>query len=96
MIVWSSDVPAASPIANPPGGYHRTYYVTTKDFLTFSPRKMLFDPGINNIDSTIVEKDGKYLLVFKETDDQANRVWGRIGAAVADHLTGPYTCSIRR
>lgn len=90
VVVWSSDVPAASPIPNPRGGYHRAYYVTTKDFLTFSPRRMLFDPGFNNIDSTIVEKDGKYLLMFKETDDQPNHVWGRVGAAVSDQLTGPY------
>lgn len=90
LIVWSSDVPSASPTSNLQGGYHRAYYLTTKDFETFSPRKMLFDPGFNNIDTTIVQSGDKFYLVCKETDDQPKEIWGRIVAAVADQVAGPY------
>ena len=90
MIVWSSDVPSASPVANPKGGYHRAYYVLTEDFEEFSDPKMLFDPGFNNIDTTMLKVGDKYRIVFKETDDQPAGIWGRICAAESDSPTGPY------
>lgn len=90
VIVWSSDDPSKSPTPNPKGGYHRAYCVTTKDFREFTPRKMLFDPGFNNIDTTITRVGDAYYLVCKETDDQPAGVWGRVCAAEAESLLGPY------
>ncbi|HYW78703.1 MAG TPA: family 43 glycosylhydrolase, partial [Thermoguttaceae bacterium] len=90
IIMWSSDIPSASPEPNPKGGYHRAYYVLTKDFETFSEPRMLFDPGFNNIDTTMLKAGDKYILVFKETDDQPAGRWGRVCAAVADRPLGPY------
>lgn len=90
IVVWSSNVEA--PGTEPPkGGFHRAYYATTKDFKSFTAPRMLFDPGFNNIDTTMVRVDGKYRIVFKETDDQPAQVWGRIHGATADHPLGPYT-----
>ena len=91
LVVWSSDVPSASPTPDPKGGYHRAYYVLTKDFVEFSKPKMLFDPGFNNIDTTMLKVGDKYRIVLKETDDQPAGIWGRVCAAEADLPTGPYT-----
>ena len=90
IIVWSSDIPSAAPEPNPKGGYHRAYYVVTKDFKTFSEPKMLFDPGFNNIDTTMIRFGKKYRIVMKETDDQPAGIWGRICAAEADDPLGSY------
>jgi beta-xylosidase len=90
LIVWSSNVetPGVSP---PKGGFHRAYYVLTRDFQTFTAPKMLFDPGFNNIDTTMLKVNGSYHIVFKETDDQPAGIWGVIHGATADHPLGPYT-----
>ena len=89
LIIWSSNVetPGVTP---PKGGFHRAYYVLTRDFKTFTETKIFFDPGFNNIDTTMLKVDGKYVIVFKETDDQPAGIWGAIHGATADHPLGPY------
>jgi hypothetical protein len=86
-IVWSSAVRAAGADR----ARHRAYYSLTKDFTTFTPPAMLFDPGVDNIDTTIVYSDGKYRLFYKETDDQPAGIWGAIRVAESDRLLGPYS-----
>jgi beta-xylosidase len=87
IIVWSSAAPLAG-FAKP---QHRAYYAVTKDFQTFSAPKLLFDPGFNNIDTTMIRRGDKYVIVFKETDDQPAGRWGGVYAAQADRPLGPYT-----
>jgi hypothetical protein len=36
---------------------HRAYYVTTRDFETFSESKLYFDPGFNIIDATMARME---------------------------------------
>lgn len=86
IVIWSSAVP----MAGLNGAQHRAHYSVTKDFETFSEPKILFDPGFNNIDTTLLHAGEKYLIVFKETDDQPAGKWGSIFAASADHPLGPY------
>jgi Glycosyl hydrolases family 43 len=86
LIIWSSAVPMTG-FEKP---QHRAYYSLTKDFENFTEPKILFDPGFNNIDTTILRKDDKYIIVLKETDDQPAGKWGSIHAAIADKPTGPY------
>jgi beta-xylosidase len=77
---------------------HRTYYVTTKDFVTFSEPKLFLDPGFDHIDTTVVREGGRegaregahYIAVFKEGDRQKAGKWGAIRWAVADSALGPY------
>jgi hypothetical protein len=88
IIMWSSNVPAPDA---PPAGHHRAYYTLTKDFEAFTEPEILFDPGFNNIDTTMLRAGGKYVIVFKETDDQPNQQWGSIHAASADQPLSPYT-----
>lgn len=85
-IVWSSSVRA-------PGaerGAFRAYYTRTADFKNFTPPALLLDPGVNNIDTTIVRTGDRYTLFFKEADDQNAGVWGAIRTAVSANLLGPY------
>jgi beta-xylosidase len=84
IIIWSSNVPVAGK------EYLRAYYSLTKDFASFSEPKILFDPGFNNLDATMLKAGSKYIIVLKEADDQKAGKWGPIHAAIGDHPLGPY------
>ncbi len=86
LIVWSS----AAPMEGYEHPQFRAYYVLTKDFETFTEPKIFFDPGFNNIDTTMVKMKGKYVIFFKETDDQPKEIWGAIHTAVAENPLGPW------
>lgn len=86
LIVWSSSAPMMGEKGHP----HRAYFTLTRDFETFTDPKMLFDPGFDNIDTTMVRMRGKHVIFFKETDDQKKNIWGSIRTAVADGPLGPY------
>jgi len=92
MIYWATTITGRFPetqIAADAGYNHRTYYVTTKDFKTFSDKKLLYDPGFNSIDATIVKDGRRWLMFFKdETKEPAQK---NLKIAFADNLTGPYS-----
>lgn len=91
IIYWSSDVAGRFPETTSPNHMNnRAYYVVTKDFEHFSEPKVLFNPGFDNIDSTMLTANGKFMLVFKQGDDQKHGKWGPIYAAVAASPLGPY------
>lgn len=68
-IFWSSTIPGAFPelatSESEKGLNHRQYYVTTKDFKTFSETKLFFEPGFSVIDGAILYKDEAYYLFVK-------------------------------
>ena len=68
-IFWSSTVPGAFPdlptSESEKGLNHRQYYVTTKDFKTFSETQLFFEPGFSVIDGAILEKEDTYYLFVK-------------------------------
>jgi beta-galactosidase len=68
-IFWASTVPGAFPdlptSEREKGMNHRQYYVTTKDFKTFSETKLFFEPGFSVIDGCILQKDDIYYLFVK-------------------------------
>ena len=68
-IFWASTVPGAFPelptSESEKGLNHRQYYVTTKDFKTFSETKLFFEPGFSVIDGAILEKEDIYYLFVK-------------------------------
>ena len=71
-------------------GYnHRIYYVTTKDFKTFSDTKLLYDPGFNVIDANIVKDNGRFVMFLK--DETRQPVHKNLKIAYSDNLTGPYS-----
>ena len=91
VIFWASTIKEDGVWKTEPGEKydHRMYYTTTKDFKTFSPAKIFFDPGHNVIDVTIQKKDGKYYMLYKD-----ERIWPKakkeLSVAVSKHATGPY------
>lgn len=92
MIYWATTIPGKfqETASTADNGYnHRMYYVTTKDFKTFSDTKLLYDPGFNVIDASIV-KDGKRFVMFlkDETREPAQK---NLKVAFSDKLTGPYS-----
>lgn len=71
-------------------GYnHRMYYVTTKDFKTFSKTNLLYDPGFNVIDASIVKDGGRFVMFLK--DETLKPAQKNLKVAYSKQLTGPYT-----
>lgn len=68
-IFWASTIPGAFPdlptSESEKGLNHKQYYVTTKDFNTFSDTKLFFEPGFSVIDGAMIEKDSTYYLFIK-------------------------------
>lgn len=73
-IFWSSTIPGAFPeiatSASEAGLNHRQYYITTKDFKTFSETKLFFEPGFSVIDGSILKKDDTYYLFVKNENSK--------------------------
>lgn len=102
-IFWASTVPGAFPelptSESEKGLNHRQYYVTTKDFKTFSETKLFFEPGFSVIDGAILEKDGIYYLFVKNENsapaEKNIRVTSRTApydfpTEVSEPITGDY------
>jgi hypothetical protein len=91
MIYWATTIKGrfANTDSLAESGYnHRIYYVTTKDFKSFMPTKLLFDPGYNTIDATIVPDGKRFVMFFK--DETLHPLQKNIRIAYSDKLTGPY------
>ena len=67
IIVWGSTIPGRFPEKlEATNNNHRLYFTTTRDFKTFAPAKLFFEPGFSVIDSFIVKEAGRYVLVHKD------------------------------
>ena len=68
IIIWASCIPGKFPDGQEDHkNNHRLYYTTTKDFKTFSPTKLMIDPGFSCIDATLVKRGKKdYVMVLKD------------------------------
>ena len=69
-ILWATTIPGRhSEVAtsnSEKGLNHRIYYVTTKDFNTFSDTKLFFNPDFCAIDAAIMKQsDGQYMMAVK-------------------------------
>jgi hypothetical protein len=62
------------------------YYSTTRDFETFAPTKLFFDPGFSVIDGFIVKDGARYVLVHK--DNSRPKLCLRV--TFAEHSVGPW------
>jgi predicted GH43/DUF377 family glycosyl hydrolase len=94
MIYWATTIVDKFPetASTTDNGYnHRMYFVTTKDFKTYSETKLLYDPGFNVIDASIVKDNGKFVMFLKdETREPAQK---NLKVAFSDQLTGPYSAA---
>lgn len=92
MIYWATTIKGEFPQtqSTKENAYnHRMYYTTTKDFKTFSKTELLYEPGFNVIDASIVADNGRYIMFLKdETREPAAK---NIRLAYSEQLTGPYS-----
>jgi hypothetical protein len=67
LIFWSSTVPGRFPGPKPAASEldHRIFAAYTKDFATFTPAKVYFDPGFDVIDATLLAGQ-PHTLIFKD------------------------------
>lgn len=89
-IFWSSTIPDRFEGPGSEDNYnHRQYYVTTKDFETFSPTKLFFEPGHNVIDGFLA-KEGKQYLLFYKDETLRPEPKKSIHLAIGESPTGPF------
>lgn len=88
IIIWASTVPFKFPRGiEDENNNHRMYYMTTKDFKSFSDTKLYYDPGFSVIDCVIVKRAPKdYVLVLKD-NTRPNRY---LQAAFGESPLGPW------
>ncbi|HET7626072.1 MAG TPA: glycoside hydrolase family 43 protein [Verrucomicrobiae bacterium] len=67
IIVWASTIPGRFPDKlEAHNNNHRLYFTTTRDFKTFAPEKLFFDPGFSVIDGFILNDGERYVLICKD------------------------------
>lgn len=92
LIFWATTIPGRhSEVAeseSEQGLNHRIYYTTTKDFETFTPTSMFFNPDFSAIDSTILKHGGKYVMFLK--NENPNPPEKNIRVTVSENAAGPY------
>ncbi|MEI6072688.1 MAG: glycoside hydrolase family 43 protein [Verrucomicrobiae bacterium] len=92
IIFWASTIPGRFPETEFGGKNdhnHRIYGTATRDFKTFTPTKLFFDPGFNCIDATILPLHGKFFMFFKD-ENKLPSPMKNLRLAVADRISGPY------
>ena len=92
MIYWATTIPGRFPQSDSLGDQqynHRMYYVTTKDFKTYSKTRLLYEPGFNVIDATIVKAGSRYMMFLKD-ETLKPQPQKNIRVAYSQQLTGPY------
>lgn len=94
MIYWATTITGRFPetqLELEAGYNHRMYYTLTRDFKTFSETKLLYEPGFNVIDATIIKDNNRWVMFLK--DETREPVQKNIKIALADKLTGPYSAA---
>lgn len=91
IIIWASTIPFRyEKGVEEEKNNHRMYYVTTKDFKTFSDTKLYYEPGFSVIDCVIVKKaKDDYVLVLKDN----TRPMRNIKVAFGKTPLGPFSKS---
>lgn len=92
-IFWASTVPGKFPETEFGGQNdlnHRMYATTTKDFTSFSPTSLYFDPGHNVIDSTLTEHRGVTVMLYKD-ETKVPEAKKNLKLATAPSPAGPFT-----
>lgn len=92
MIYWATTIPGRFSKGDTSGDdkyNHRMYYVTTKDFKTFSPTKLLYDKDFNVIDATIQQNGKQYVMFLK--DETRKPPQKNLRVATSKNLTAGYS-----
>jgi acetyl esterase/lipase len=92
MIYWASTIEGKfteTQSTEEKGYNHRIYYTTTKDFKKFKKTKLLYEPGFNVIDATILKDEKGYTMFLK--DETKVPVQKNLKIATSKKLEGPYS-----
>ncbi|TFW27631.1 hypothetical protein E4L98_06585 [Duganella callida] len=91
LIFWASTIPGRfkdTDGSSEEKYNHRIYYTTTRDFVTYAPTRLYYDPGFSVIDATFLHARGAdYLLVKDETRNPPHKY---LQLAAASDLHGPF------
>ncbi|MEL0456055.1 glycoside hydrolase family 43 protein [Flavobacteriaceae bacterium SZ-1-7] len=96
IIIWASTIPFRYEKGEEEEkNNHRMYYVTTKDFKTFSETKLFLEPGFSVIDCVIVKRGKEdYALIIKD-NTRPNRnlkvAFGKSPLGPFENISEPYT-----
>ncbi len=91
LIFWASTIPGKFPLTagtSEDKYNHRRYFTTTRDFVSFAPTKLFYDPGFSVIDATFLRAGGKSTLLVKDETRYPPRKYLRLAAA--PDLQGPF------
>lgn len=96
IIFWATTIPGrhadVADSEREKGLNHRMYCTRTKDFKTFSPTEMFFNPDFSTIDATILPKNNKYYMILK--NENPNPPQKNLRVTVSEHAAGPYPVQV--
>jgi signal transduction histidine kinase len=71
------------------GGYnHRFFCARTRDFKTFTPSAVFYNPNFSATDATLVPAQNRFYLIFK--DETAKPPRKQLRLAIGEHAEGPF------
>ena len=91
-IIWSTTIRGrfADTAGSSESDYnHRMYSTTTRDFESFTPTKLFFDPGYDVIDGFLATEGKRYLLFYKD-ERKFPEAKKDILLATSESLAGPW------
>lgn len=96
IIFWATTIPGRhSEVASSErekGLNHRMYSTRTKDFKSFTPTEMFFNPDFSVIDATIFPKGKKFYMFLKNENPSPPEKNIRI--TISEKATGPYPVQV--
>lgn len=96
LIFWATTIPGRhSDIADSEkekGLNHRMYYTKTKDFKTFSPTKMFFNPDFSVIDATLIKHKRRFWMILK--NENPNPPEKNLRISTSKNAEGPYQTKV--
>ncbi|WP_111640642.1 glycoside hydrolase family protein [Marinimicrobium alkaliphilum] len=91
LIFWASTIPDAFPETRASSEdelNHRIYYTETRDFDTFAPTEVFYDPGFSVIDATFMRFEDQLYFVIKDETRFPPKKYFQV--TTADSYTGPF------
>ena len=93
LIFWATTIPGRFPETEYPqdDNNHRIYYITTRDFVTYSDTKLFYEPGFNVIDSFVsCDGHGDRYVMFLKNETKYPKPEKNLRVAFSDDAEGPY------
>ena len=96
IIIWASTIPFRyAKGQEEEKNNHGMYYVTTKDFKTFSDTKLFFEPGFSVIDCVLLKRaKNDYVLVLKDNTRPMRNIkvaFGKTPLGPFENISEPLT-----